>query len=96
MRTDPLEKDIEAKVVAYGKQLGCLVYKFTSPSRRSVPDRIFFGPKGQVWLIEFKRRGKEPTAAQQTEIEKLQKQGVLVYVADSVAKGKFAVDVALM
>ena len=58
-----LEKEIEAKVVAYAKTKNYIVYKFASPSNRSVPDRIFITPNGKVKFIEFKRKGKVPVAA---------------------------------
>lgn len=89
---DPLEKVIEQKVCDYAKSLGCLVYKFTSLSRRSVPDRILINPGGFTWWIEFKRKGKEPTSAQEVEISKMRKQGCTVYVVDDVKEGKEAVD----
>lgn len=85
---DPLEKDIEAACCAFAKKLGVLQYKFTSPQRRSVPDRIFFGPNGNVWLIEFKKLGKKSTPAQALEQDKIRKQHVLVFVVDNVEQGK--------
>jgi hypothetical protein len=85
---DPLEKDIEAKCVHHAKSLGVLVYKFTSPSRRSVPDRMFILPGGKVFWIEFKRRGQKPTAAQIVEAEKMRKQGCMVYLVDNVDSGR--------
>lgn len=88
---NPLEKDIERKVCDYAKTLGMLCYKFTSPSRRSVPDRMFITKTGVVFFIEFKRAGQKPTAAQEVEIKKLRKQGVTVYVVDHVALGKVLV-----
>jgi hypothetical protein len=84
---DPLEKDIEAKCVQHAKSLGILIYKFTSPSRRSVPDRLFVLPGGRVFWVEFKRGGHKPTAAQEVEIEKIRKQGGTVYVVDNVKSG---------
>jgi hypothetical protein len=90
---DPLEKDIEAAVCKYAKSLGMLCYKFTSPSRRSVPDRIFFTPQGICFMIEFKRAGGKPTPAQQVEIAKLRSQGVTVYIVDTVAFGKRVVGI---
>jgi len=96
MNPNPLEKIIEKKVVAYAKSKGCLVYKFTSPSCRSVPDRIFITPTGLVFFIEFKRLGEKPTAAQAVEIAKLRKQGVDVWVVDTVERGKIAIDFALI
>lgn len=93
---NPLEKVIEAKVCDYAKQLGCLVYKFTSPARRSVPDRMFIMPNGKgVFFIEFKRKGQKPTAAQEVEIEKIRAKGVPVYVVDNVERGRCVVADAL-
>ena len=93
---DPLEKDIESKVCAYAKAQGCLCYKFTSPSRRSVPDRLFITPAGTVFFIVFKRLGQKPTAAQEVEIEKILKQKVSVSVIDNVPMGKMLVDLMLI
>ena len=36
-----LEKQIESKVCDYAKSKGVLAYKFTSPARAAVPDRLF-------------------------------------------------------
>ena len=89
MKNDnPLERDIESKVREFALKQGLLCYKFTSPSKRSVPDRMFVNPGGRVWFIEFKRRGEKPTASQAVEIAKLQKQGVTVHVVDNVEDGK--------
>lgn len=87
--TDPLEKVIEEKVCTFAKSLGCINYKFTSPNRRSVPDRLFVMPGGRgVFFIEFKRKGQKPTEAQVVEIEKIRAKGVNVYVVDNVEEGK--------
>lgn len=89
MNADPLEKVIEKKVCDYAKSLGMLVYKFTSPARRSVPDRLFILPGGKgVFFVEFKRKGCKPTAAQMVEIEKIRGQELVVLVVDEVEKGK--------
>lgn len=85
---NPLEKDIEKAVCAYARSLNVLVYKFTSPNRMSVPDRLFITPDGRVFFIEFKRAGCKPTLAQAVEHEKLRKQKVVVYVVDNVESGK--------
>lgn len=90
--SNPLEKDIEKKVCDYAKSLSCLCYKFTSPSQRSVPDRLFIGPNGRVWFIEFKRLGGQPTPAQEVEIRKIQDHEVPVWIADNVEQGKKFVD----
>lgn len=88
MKPSPLEKDIEAKVVAFAKSLGCLAYKFTSPSRRSVPDRLFITKTGKVFFIEFKRLGQKPTPAQAVEIARIRGNGGTVFVVDNVADGR--------
>jgi hypothetical protein len=84
----PLESVIEKKVCDYAKSLGCLVYKFTSPSRRSVPDRMFIAPGNHVWFIEFKRLGLKPTPGQEVEIAKIRGKGGIVWVVDEVEQGK--------
>lgn len=86
--TNPLEKDIERRVCDYAKSLGMLVYKFTSPSRAHVPDRLFITKTGNVFFVEFKRRGCLPTKAQNVEIEKIRKTGVDIYIVDNVDGGK--------
>lgn len=94
---NPLEKVIEQKVCAYAKEQGILVYKFTSPARRSVPDRLFIPPDGrEVFFIEFKRLGQKPTPAQDVEIDKIKRQGVPVFLVDTVAAGKIAVDTMML
>lgn len=93
---NPLEKEIEEKVVQYAKKFSILVYKFTSMGKRSVPDRLFILPGGATFFIEFKRRGEQPTASQRVEISKLQQQGATVYVIDNVEAGRAAVDAELM
>lgn len=85
---NPLEKDIERKVCDYAKSLKMLVYKFTSPSRRSVPDRMFITEIGVVFFIEFKRKGQKPTAGQEVEIAKIRATGTRVLVIDDVEIGK--------
>ena len=87
-----LEKQIEAKVCDYAKSKGVLVYKFTSPARAAVPDRLFIAPDGRMWFCEFKRKGKVPTPAQQREHDRLRMRGVVVYVIDTVEDGKEMVD----
>ena len=93
MTTKPLlEKDIEKRVCKYAESKGLLQYKFTSPNRSSVPDRLFFTKKGTAFLIEFKRQGQVPTAAQAREIQRLIDQGVSVFVMDDIETGKLLID----
>lgn len=87
-----LEKEIEKKVCAYAKECGCLVFKFVSPSHRSVPDRLFIAPGGRVFFIEFKAPGKKPTEAQILKIDTMLVQGAFVYVVDDIERGKGIID----
>lgn len=83
-----LEKEIERKVCDYAKKQGLLVYKFTSPQRRAVPDRLFICEGGRMFFVEFKAPGKSPTRLQEAEHVRLRNQGATVYVADDVEQGK--------
>lgn len=86
-----LESVIEKRVCQYATQSGILSYKFTSPSNRAVCDRIFIR-KGAVFFIEFKAKGKKPTALQSRHHEQLRSYGISVYVVDSVEQGKKVID----
>lgn len=88
-----LEKQIEAKVCNYAKSKNWLVYKFTSPARAAVPDRLFISPAGKCVFIEFKREGEKPTPPQAREHARLRDQHVSVFVVDNVQDGKAIVDV---
>ena len=87
-----LEKQIEAKVCDYARSKGVLVYKFTSPARAAVPDRLFIRPDGLIWFCEFKRTGQKPTEAQEREHQRLRQYKVSVFVVDNVADGIFMID----
>ena len=91
-----LEKQIEQKVCDYAKSKNVLAYKFTSPNRAAVPDRLFIGPYGHMWFCEFKREGQKPTAAQYREHERLRQQMVKVFVIDNVATGMLMIDVMVI
>lgn len=88
-----LEKQIEAKVCDYAKSKGMLTYKFTSPSRAAVPDRMFICADGRIFFIEFKRGGQKPTDAQAREHERLRNHKVPVFVVDNVQDGIAVIDV---
>lgn len=93
MNNNPLEKVIEKKVCEYAKSKEMLAYKFTSPNRAAVPDRLFITSEGKVFFIEFKRLGKKTTPAQEREISLLKEQKVEVYVVDNVEAGLLIIDV---
>jgi hypothetical protein len=87
-----LEKEIEQKVVTYAKSKNFLAYKFTSPSNRSVPDRLFISPTGGLFFIEFKRKGKIPTKLQESTFKMLTGRGISVEVIDDYEAGKILID----
>ena len=91
-----LEKQIEAKVCDYAKSKGVLAYKFTSPARAAVPDRLFIAPDGRVWFCEFKRAKQKPTAAQEREHLRLRDHKVNVFVIDNVDEGRAMIDLMLI
>lgn len=77
-----LERDIEAYLVKRCKEIGALCDKFTSPQRRSVPDRLItFG--GRVLFVELKATGKKPTEAQVRDHERRRAAGAEVVWLDS-------------
>ena len=91
-----LEGKIETAVCEYAKKQGFLVYKFTSPNRAAVPDRLFVRPDGSVFFIEFKATGKKPTPAQEREHLRLRGHNAEVYVVDTIEEGKYLIDTSPM
>ena len=81
------EKQIESKVVKKAKELGFLTYKFSSPSNRGVPDRIFISPHGEVFFIEFKSAKGKLTKLQEKVIKDIGEYGVGVFIINSVEVG---------
>ena len=78
-----LEKEIEKYLCAQVKEIGGLCEKFTSPSNRSVPDRLVTLPHGLMLLVELKTTGKLPTKAQLHDHDIRFKLGVQVNVLSS-------------
>ena len=54
----PLEKDVEKAFVKRVKDLGGTAEKFTSPQKRSVPDRLVTLPGGRIIFAEIKGTGR--------------------------------------
>lgn len=65
------EKDIEARLVREVGRRGGLTYKFVSPGRAGVPDRIIITPGGTVWFVELKTQRGELSRLQRFELERL-------------------------
>ena len=89
-----LEKDIEKAFCKYCKSLGAIPYKFASPNRRSVPDRMVVYPGG-ILFIEFKAPGKKPTDAQVREMQRLVEMGQKVIWVDTKGAAEYALKDAM-
>lgn len=77
------EKELEAYLVREVCKAGGRAYKFTSPGRRNVPDRLAVWPGSVMHFVELKAPGKKLTAAQEREHERLAAMGFLVLVHSS-------------
>lgn len=53
------------------KRLNGIAYKFSSPNRRNVPDRLCILPEGMHFFVEVKSEGKNPSPGQIREIKRL-------------------------
>ena len=78
------ERDIEAYLVTRCRNVGVLCYKWASPGRVGVPDRICVFPDGRVVFVELKAPGRKPTTRQEREIARLREYGQKVVVIDSI------------
>lgn len=79
-----LERDIEKALVKRVKALGGTAEKFTSPQKRSVPDRLVILPGGRIIFVELKAPGKKPTENQARDHERRRALGCNVRVIDSI------------
>lgn len=64
------ERDVERYLVKECEKRGWLCWKFVSPGRRGVPDRIVIRP-GSVAFVEVKRKGGRISPLQIRRIEEL-------------------------
>lgn len=79
------ERDIEQYLGLRVKAMGGISYKFTSPGRVGVPDRIVALPDSRLVFVELKAPGKKPEAHQLREHARLRALGQRVEVIDSLA-----------
>lgn len=79
-----LESRIESALCRKVKALGGMCEKFTSPGRRSVPDRLITLPGNRIIFVEAKAPGKEATELQQRDHERRRALGCDVRVIDSL------------
>lgn len=79
-----LERDIERALCKRVKELGGLCEKFTSPGKRSVPDRLVTLSGGRIVFVELKAPGKKPTELQLKDHERRRALGCDVRVIDTM------------
>lgn len=84
----PLEKDIEAECCDIAASEGCRNAKLDK-IKRGDPDRVYFLPRSQCWLVEFKRPGEKPRPQQTARHEDFAKLGHIVDVVETVAQFEF-------
>lgn len=70
------EADVERHLVRLVEKAGGRAYKFASPGRAGVADRLVVLPGGRVWFVELKVAGGRMSALQQ------------VFAADMAALGQ--------
>lgn len=88
----PLERSIENAVVTYARARGIEAIKLNGLGKRSLPDRLFLGPRRRTLFVEFKRPGEKPTALQSHLHALWFKLGHTVWVVDDVKTGKQLID----
>lgn len=79
-----VELQVENALIARVKSLGGTAEKFTSPGRRSVPDRLVTLPGGRIIFVECKRPGGKPTPKQQLDHDRRRALGCDVRVIDTI------------
>jgi len=88
------ERKIEEYLVRQVRDvLGGIAYKFVSPARRNVPDRLCTLPTGLTVFVECKSPQGYISAGQQKEIERLTNLGQYVIVVSSKSEVDEFIDV---
>lgn len=80
------EGKVEDHLIEMCRRKGFLCFKFVSPGRRGVPDRIVIG-KGRTVFIELKSDDGEPSKQQKLVIRKMRDAGAdvrLCYTKDEI------------
>lgn len=79
------ERSLERVLIRLVKRRRGRAYKFSSPGKRSVPDRLVVlpGKPAKIYFIELKRKGKKLTPAQGEERARLKALGAEAYAVDN-------------
>lgn len=73
------ERDVEKRLVDGVRKLGGLCFKWTSPGRSGVPDRLVI-INGYTFMVELKRKNGVLGASQRIVFPMLNRHGCNVYV----------------
>lgn len=86
------EKGLQQYCVRFAQECGILVYKFSSPSQRGVPDLLLIY-EGRTTFIELKspKGTGRLSPLQKREIAKIRRAGATVYVVSSKEEANQAV-----
>lgn len=77
------EKKIEQELIKEVKAMGGICYKFMSPGRKHVPDRLCVLPKGIIFFVECKKEDEEPRSGQYRELVRLRDMDHHAYYVNS-------------
>ena len=69
------ESAVDKKLLDGARKYGWLPMKFVSPGNDGVPDRILFGPRGRVILVELKTETGTLSPIQRLQIKRLRRVG---------------------
>jgi hypothetical protein len=81
-----LEKELEAKFKKRIEECGGMVWKFVSPGKNGVPDRIVFTGGGKCVFAEVKKPGEKMRRLQLYRSKQIVKCGCPVWQIDSERK----------
>lgn len=81
-----LEKEVERALVNKTEKRGGVAWKFVSPGRSGVPDRIILLPSGKMGFVELKAPGKEMRALQKKRKKQLEDLGFQVFTVDGIER----------
>lgn len=78
------ERDVEARLVRGVRAMGGVCWKWVSPGRVGVPDRIVLLPHGVVAFVEVKDDGGEVSKQQEITLREIGDLGHNVFVVRGV------------
>ena len=78
------ENRVEQRLIDGVEALGGITFKFVSPGRAGVPDRVVILPGGDVHFVELKALGGKPSRIQLRRISQLRKLDVTALVLTGI------------